>query len=543
VLFLADFLDTLLRGAVLAGVSLALGGVAWQLWVVRPWQHRVPDAAVRRGLALLESGALVVAAGQALLLVLKALVLSDAFGPDAFGGFVVTLHFTAAAARILVALAVAGAVLWLRRAPDAASRWVAVAVLVSLLAASGAWLTHATGRVEYRAALMALTALHQVAAAVWIGGLAQLAAYWWLSRRRPAVDALWHDVVARFSRLAMASVVVAVLTALPLTWTYTGSIGGLVGTGYGALVLTKTMLLGAALLLATFNLRAARRAREPRAPAALRTRLPYLVEGEAILLVMILFTAATLSAQPPSVDQAAGDHATVGEVAEVFRPKLPSLHTPSVDIMRAHRAEAAARGERSRDAYLWSNYSHNVAGLILLAMSVVALVGSVVRPGGGRRWPLGFVALAAFVYLRAAANEGTWPFGPVPLWKIDAEGIQHRIAALLVLALGVLEWRARARPDRRSLLPYVFPALGAAGAVLLLTHSHAAFQSKQSFLVQVTHTTMGALAALLVVGRWLELRLAPPAARLAGTAATVAMLMIALVLVFYREANVLIPPD
>ena len=52
-LFLADFLDTLLRGAVLAGVSLVLGGLAWQLWVVRPWQHRVPDAAVRRGLTLL----------------------------------------------------------------------------------------------------------------------------------------------------------------------------------------------------------------------------------------------------------------------------------------------------------------------------------------------------------------------------------------------------------------------------------------------------------------------------------------------------------
>ena len=149
-------------------------------------------------------------------------------------------------------------------------------------------------------------------------------------------------------------------------------------------------------------------------------------------------------------------------------------------------------------------------------MSLVALVGGLLRPGGGRHWPLGFVALAAFVYLRAAANEGTWPFGAVPLWTIDAEGIQHRIAALLVLALGALEWRARARPDRRSLLPYVFPALGAAGAVLLLTHSHAAFQSKQSFLVQVTHTTMGALAALLVAGRWLELRLAPPAARLAG---------------------------
>ena len=65
-LFLADFLDTLLRGAVLAGASLALGGLAWQLWVVRPWRHQVPDAAVRRGLTLLGSGALVVAAGQSL---------------------------------------------------------------------------------------------------------------------------------------------------------------------------------------------------------------------------------------------------------------------------------------------------------------------------------------------------------------------------------------------------------------------------------------------------------------------------------------------
>ena len=89
----------------------------------------------------------------------------------------------------------------------------------------------------------------------------------------------------------------------------------------------------------------------------------------------------------------------------------------------------------------------------------------------------------------------------------------------------------------------MFPALGAAGALLLLTHSHAAFQAKSSFLVQVTHTTMGALAALLVAARWLELHLAPPAARLAGAAASAAMLMIALILVFYREANVVIPPD
>ena len=89
-LLLADFLDTLLRGAVLAGVSLALGGLAWALGVLRPWQRRVPEAAVDLGLALLWSGATAVAAGQVLLLALKALVVSESFGGDALGSFMVT---------------------------------------------------------------------------------------------------------------------------------------------------------------------------------------------------------------------------------------------------------------------------------------------------------------------------------------------------------------------------------------------------------------------------------------------------------------------
>ncbi len=539
-LFLADFLDTILRGAVLGGVSLVVGGVAWELWVLRPWQHRA-TAGVVQSLALVCAGALVAAIGQALLLGLKGLVLSDSFGRSALGHFAGTLHFAAAAARILVALAVAAAVVWLRRAPRAPVRWAAVTALAVLLTASGAWLTHATGRLDDRAALMTMTALHQVAAAVWVGGLVHLAGCWRLARRQPAIDALWPEIVARFSRLALAAVAVLALSAVPLAWTYTASVGGLVGTGYGALVLTKAVLMGAALLLAAFNWHAARRAREDRAPGALRTRLPHFAEAEAIILVMIVFTAVTLSAQPPPIDLAEADRATVGEVVEVFRPKLPSLHTPPVAIMRQNRAEAAVGGERSPDAYRWSNYSHNVAGLILLGMSGVALAGAAARPGGGRHWPLGFIALAVFVYLRASANEGTWPFGSVPLWRIDAEGIQHRIAAVLTLALGLLEWRARARPDGGR-LPYVFPALAAAGAVLLLTHSHIAFQTKQSFLVQVTHTTMGALAALLVAARWLELRLSPPAARVAGVAASAAMLMIALILLFYREANLVISP-
>ena len=538
-LILAGFLDSLLRGAVLVSLCLALGGVVWGLVVVRG----MPAPLRVRALRLLEVGAVALAIGQLLLLALKAALLADSLGAGALGIFAGTEHAAAGITRAALALALAAAARGLGRAPDSRRGWAVTGALAVALVLASAWLTHANGRLEHRAPLMALTVLHQAAAAIWLGGLVQLAALGRVAAREPALDARWPELVARFSRLAMGAVIALVASAVPLAWTYTGSTSALVGTGYGSLVVTKILLLLAALALGAINFSTVRgAASSPHPSPALRARLPRLVEAEAILLVMIVFTASALSSQPPAIDLPLRERATVGEVAEVFRPKVPSLETPSVDAMRRNRVSAAAGAERSVDAYRWSNFSHNGAGLILLAMSLFALAGFLSGRRWGRHWPLGFVALAAFVYLRAAANEGAWPFGATPLSAIDAEGIQHRIAAALVLGLGLLEWRARARPDARGRLAYVFPALTAAGGILLLAHSHAAFQLKSSFLVQVTHSTMGAFAALMVTARWLELGLDAPWRRVAGIAAGVSMLAIALVLVFYREANIVLPP-
>jgi putative copper resistance protein D len=231
----------------------------------------------------------------------------------------------------------------------------------------------------------------------------------------------------------------------------------------------------------------------------------------------------------------------VAEVVEVFRPKMPRLETPSMEAMRRSDETKASGAPRTREAYLWSNYSHNAAGLILLVMSLTSLAGPTLGLRFSRHWPLGLLALAAFIYLRASANEGTWPFGSTPIAAVDAEGLQHRLAAVLVLAMGLLEWRARgSRPG--TPLTYVFPVLCMVGAALLLTHSHRTFQLKAGYLVQVTHSSMGALAGLVAVGRWLELRLPRGPGRVAGALASLAMLAIALILVFYREANVIIPP-
>lgn len=541
-LVLADFLDTLLRGALLVGLSLSLGGVAWGLWALRGLT-RVPEVVVGRCLLLLEAGGVTVAVCQVLLLALKALTLSDSLGPGVLGAFAATRHFEVGAARAVLALGLAGSARWLGRSPGARGGWSVATGLAVLLAASGAWLTHATARLDHRALLMALTVLHQAAGAVWLGALIQLGALWRLARRRAEVDALWPELVARCSRLALVSVIALALGAAPLAWAYTGSARGLLGTGYGSLLVTKAMLMAVALMLGALNLVAARRGEPGRGPGALRARLPHLAEAEAIILVMVLFTASALSAQPPPIDVPAAEQATVSEVVEVFRPKLPSLRTPSVQAMEQNRAEPTAEGERSRADYLWSNFSHNASGLILLGMSLFALAGFAAGASWGRHWPLGFVALAIFIFLRASANEGTWPFGHTPLGQVGTEGIQHRMAAVLVLALGLIEWRARAGHRPGGPLAYVFPVLGAAGGVLLLAHSHTAFELKSSFLVQVTHSTMGAFAALMVTARWLELRLLPPTRRLAGAAASAAMLAIALILLFYREANVVLPPD
>jgi putative copper resistance protein D len=537
-LTLADFLTGLLRGIGLIGLALSAGGVVWGLGVLQaPGRGDVPPPAVGRCLRLIGLGALGLALAQVAVLLLEIYVLAVTLGRSPVAELLRTPHFAAGSARALLALALAVTIVRLRAAPRSVAGWAGAGALVGLIAMSGAWLTHGAGRLEHRGTLMVLTIAHQLGAAVWVGGLVQLGALWRLTGRDARVAAAWPGLVRRFSTLAAAAVAVLVLSAIPLTWTYTGSWRSLVGTGYGSLVVTKGALLAAVLALAFVNRRTVRTGDVSEAGGTPGGRLPRLAEAEAIVLVIVLFAAASLSSQPPAVDQPATDMATVAEVVEVFRPKVPELRVPSVEAMRRSRAEMAAGGERTREAYLWSNFSHNVSGLILLATSVFALAALARGTGWDRHWPLGLAALAAFVYLRAAANEGAWPFGPTALWQIDAEGLQHRMAAGLVLALGLIEWRARARVPRISALSYLLPVLAGAGGVLLLAHSHAAFQGKASFLVQVTHSTMGALAAVLAAARWLELRLAPPAGRWAGVVAALAMLGIALVLVFYREAN------
>src|SRR5207249_923015 len=167
------FVDVLLRGLALCGQAIAVGGVIFGWALLRPAVVRRPalGALLGRSLVATAAGAVVVACAQALSLGVQ-LVALGGDGGWPLREILATTYFRAAVVRVLACalLLIGGAVLRRR----AGAGWLLQLVAVAGLVLAAAWTSHAAARVGPRALLLALDALHQLAAGVWIGGLAQL---------------------------------------------------------------------------------------------------------------------------------------------------------------------------------------------------------------------------------------------------------------------------------------------------------------------------------------------------------------------------------
>ena len=122
-----------------------------------------------------------------------------------------------------------------------------------------------------------------------------------------------------------------------------------------------------------------------------------------------------------------------------------------------------------------SELNHHIAGYFLIAIGVMVICG---RKYERLRflqglWPLLFIG--AGLFLAAWSDDEIWPRGDLSwLWLIahDAEARQHKIYALLLLAIGLVEYlRAHGRLSRRW-APWLFPCLAVFGGVLLFFHDH-----------------------------------------------------------------------
>ncbi|MFB6791101.1 copper resistance protein CopC [Streptomyces olivaceus] len=130
-----------------------------------------------------------------------------------------------------------------RPGPRAATAGGALAVALALTWAAS---EHASAGIQVPAAMTSST-LHLLATAVWLGGLTAL-----LLTLRSAGDAA---TVARFSRVALASVTVLAVTGVYQSWRGLGSWQALTGTTYGRLLLAKVVLVAVLLAAASVSRR------------------------------------------------------------------------------------------------------------------------------------------------------------------------------------------------------------------------------------------------------------------------------------------------
>ncbi|HZG90254.1 MAG TPA: CopD family protein [Pseudonocardia sp.] len=222
-------------GLTLLGVLLPLGATT------------LPGSALRDLVRVQATAdrAVVVAAGCWLVLVLAGVAFRSAAALDvpvsrlAAGDVAAWATQLSAGRGMLLTAGCAAAVLGcsvarLRRADAVQVRIPLIAALLGTLMPA---LTGHTGSAPDHQLAVIAAALHVGAAALWVGGLAALLAL--VARHR----ALLADVLPRFSKLATGCVIAVAVTGVVNAFTRLEDWAALVTTGYGWLVLTKTVLM------------------------------------------------------------------------------------------------------------------------------------------------------------------------------------------------------------------------------------------------------------------------------------------------------------
>ncbi len=530
-----DLLSTLLHAATLSLEALLAGGVFFLLIAALPGgadEHTV--GACRRGI---EWAALAMFLAEAATIAVETAVLAGNSGMTVAqalnGGPLVPQVGAAFSALLLLLLA--------RFSTNTLRGWTQLTMLVSALAlvAAAVALSHAASRMDHRVLLTAFTALHHMGTSAWIGAMPFLL----IALKRTGDVAAARRIVRRFSRMAMVSVALLIGAGIGLAWFYVASPSGLYGTTYGVLVMVKACLLLLILFLGASNWYVQREIE--RAPQRLLMRIRRFAEVEIALGFTAILAAAALTSQPPAVDMPMA-RVTLPQIQARMRWEAPRMKSPPytalvpatpIDVaVKTAQYQPTAASDANDMA--WSEYNHHWAGLVVLAAGALALLNRFKRMQWARFWPASFAGLAIFILLRA--DPENWPLGPRPFWGsfFEPDVLQHRAAAVLILAFAAFECAVQAGKLRTAWARYAFPLMCGAGAALLLTHGHSMADDKGEVLILMNHAALALFAVVAGWSRWLELRLPKEeegGQRLAGYVWPVALMAVGMVLLDYRE--------
>src|SRR5271167_4624824 len=511
---LFGFFSVVLRAGTLVFQSLVLGGIFFLLWTARS-RPDLPAESMERVHAtswiLLRVSAIGLAVVQVLYLFVDSSVLMTT-AEIPFSGVLGASFFVSGS--IIFGGATLTAVVASR---DNKFAKYALPVLAVIILGASLMTNHAASRLDNRLYLITVSTIHLAATGLWIGGLPFLMLS--LFRARD-LTTRWY-ITERFSRSALFSVGALALSGLALSFSYIGSVGEILGTAYGVMVSAKVLMLGALLVLGGVNFLLLRGgSREDVMP-----RLRRLVEVEVGIGITVILTAASLTSQPPAIDQPS-DTVTPQQIAARLKPVWPRLDYPQA-VLAENAAVAEGKGQASTTqpvpaAYdidglplSWeriasseeSESNHHWMGVVVLAMGLLALLARSGKAPWAEYWPLLLICIAIFIFIRA--DTESWPVGPQGFWAcwLKPEVFQHRVAALVCIGFAFFELRVRREGYANSPITLVFPLMCALGGALLLTHSHPVINVKENLLVELNHVPLGLAAVFAGWSRWLEIRL------------------------------------
>ena len=215
------------------------------------------------------------------------------------------------------------------------------------------------------------------------------------------------------------------------------------------------------------------------------------VQTSSIWLVVLWSTmiflcqpALSSSAQSPPVSHAAGGSHPVLLVSEGIAQ---------------HAGFTLSGWDGSADGKAYSEFNHRLAGAFVVLIGLSELHSALgIVAWSWMRFLLPGAMLAAGTYLVVWSDHDAWPIGPQTFMDTffggDTSTLHHKIYALLLLVVGILELVRRSGRLSQRYLALSLPAFAVIGGALLILHSHSDHPAAQK--IALHHLTMGVTALM-----------------------------------------------
>jgi copper transport protein len=374
-------------GGVLNGMLLSRKAPG--TWLVPAVVRERPGSGIDRGQALaarawsrtLDAGWLAAGAAAAATLVDTA----DANGHLSLAGIHdYLLTNTAGLARVGTVVALAMAALLMRRMLVASAAWILIAFMT--IALSG----HANSAAPRLGAVIS-DWTHLIAAAVWIGGIAQIAVTWlpqMSAAGRSLRSAVMRGVLDRFGKVALPAFLIVAVSGLVNALIELGGVSALWQAPYGRVLAVKIGLVGVIALASYFHalrLRPRLLSANPHPPEVLERRHWRLLSLEPLIAVAVVGAASALVAFPlPPRQLRAADEA---------RAASPNCNPCPLPIPRTDELSVAEQAGSNIAAFWLRRDGDRLSGTVRLlddnghpADAPIRLLGGELAPCGPACW-------------------------------------------------------------------------------------------------------------------------------------------------------------